>query len=568
MPKSRTSQSRKDKAVYRVDKCPTGIEGFDEILNGGLPCGAPTLFSGGPGCGKTLFGLEFVVRGAERYGESGVFISFEETAEELARNVASCGIDLMKHVRSGKIFVDYIQIDPRQHETAGEYDLEGLFIRLRHAIDKTKAKRIVVDSIESLFSGFSDSHLLRAEIGRLFRWLKQTGITAIITAEKGEGSFTRHGLEEYLADCVIFLDHRVTDEHSVRRLRVIKYRGANHATDEFPFLIDRDGISVMPISSVELDYDAPKTRISSGVDGLDEMFDGGGFYTGSTVLVSGTAGTGKTTLAANFVHAACERGERALYFAFEESPHQIARNMGSIGLTLDRWVKKKLLNFEAVRPTLTGLEGHLMRMLRCVDHIKPNVVVIDPLTNLLSVGRPSEVKAMLTRVIDHFKKREITALFTSLTEGGSPIEATDVGVSSLIDTWLLLRDIETQGERNRGLYVLKSRGMAHSNQIREFLITSEGVRLVDMYVSRDGALVGSARVARETFDREREKYSDTERRALRNRQEQRMKAFEAEIASRRTALIAELEELERNLGIEPPPERAARAAELKHRKRI
>ena len=568
MPKARTSQSRKDNAVYRVDKCPTGIEGLDEILSGGLPCGSPTLFSGGPGCGKTLFGLEFVVRGVERYGENGVFISFEETAEELARNVASCGIDLMKHVRSGKIFVDYIQIDPRQHETAGEYDLEGLFIRLRHAIDSTKAKRIVVDSIEALFSSFGDAHILRAEIGRLFRWLKQAGVTAIITAEKGEGAFTRHGLEEYLADCVIFLDHRVTDEHSVRRLRVIKYRGANHATDEFPFLIDSNGISVMPISSVELDYNAPKTRISSGVAGLDEMFDGGGFYCGSTVLVSGTAGTGKTTLAANFVHAACERGERALYFAFEESPNQIARNMESIGLNLNRWVKKGLLDFEAVRPTLTGLEGHLMRMLRCVDRIKPNVVVIDPLTNLLSVGRPAEVKAMLTRVIDHFKKREITALFTSLTEGGSPIEATDVGVSSLIDTWLLLRDIETQGERNRGLYVLKSRGMAHSNQIREFLITSEGVRLVDMYVSRDGALVGSARVARETFDREREKYSDTERRALRNRQEQRMKAFEAEIASRRTALMAELEELERNLGIEPPPERAARVAELKHRKRI
>jgi circadian clock protein KaiC len=568
MPKARTSQSKKDRLPYKVDKCPTGIEGLDEILSGGLPCGAPTLFSGGPGCGKTLYGLEFVVRGVERYGENGVFLSFEETAEELARNVASCGIDLMRHVRAGNIFVDYIQIDPRQHETAGEYDLEGLFIRLRHAIDKTKAKRVVVDSIESLFSGFSDSHVLRGEIGRLFRWLKQAGITAIITAEKGEGSFTRHGLEEYLADCVIFLDHRVTDEHSVRRLRVIKYRGANHATDEFPFLIDQDGISVMPISAVELDYEAPRTRVSSGVPGLDEMFDGNGFYCGSTVLVSGTAGTGKTTLAANFVNAACARGQKALYFAFEESPSQIMRNMESIGLKMQRWVKKGLLDFEAVRPTLTGLEGHLMRMLRCVDRKKPDVVVIDPLTNLLSVGKPSEVKAMLTRVIDHFKKREITALFTSLTEGGHPIEATDVGVSSLIDTWLLLRDIETQGERNRGLYILKSRGMSHSNQIREFLITSDGVRLVDMYVSRDGALVGSARVARETFDREREKYSDTERRNIRSRQEQRLRAFDAEIAARRAALLSELEDLERTVLMEPPPERAARVAELKHRKRI
>src|SRR4051812_49619874 len=415
MHNKRTSQKSKANLPYQVNRCRTGIDGLDEILSGGLPCGAPTLFSGGPGCGKTLFGLEFVVRGAERYGETGVFVSFEETAEELARNVASCGIDLMSAVKAGKVYVDYIQVDPRQHETAGEYDLEGLFIRLRHAIDAVKAKRIVVDSIESLFSGFSDQHLLRAEIGRLFRWLKQAGITAIITAEKGDGAFTRHGLEEYLADCVIFLDHRVNEEHSVRRLRVIKYRGANHATDEFPFLIDQDGISVMPISSVELKYDAPKTRVSSGVEGLDEMLDGKGFFCGSTVLVSGTAGTGKTTLATNFVNAACARGQKALYFAFEESESQICRNMESIGLHLDRWVKKGTLRFEAVRPTLTGLEGHLMRMLRSVDRYQPEVVVIDPLTNLLAVGRQSEVKAMLTRVIDHLKRNEITAVFTSLT---------------------------------------------------------------------------------------------------------------------------------------------------------
>ena len=559
---------KRDSISKEVDRCPTGIQGLDEILGGGLPKGAPTLFSGGPGCGKTLFGLEFVVRGVEKFGEPGVFISFEETAEELARNVSSIGIDLMKHVRSKKILVDYIQIDPRQSETAGEYDLEGLFIRLRHAIDTTKAKRVVVDSIEALFSGFGDEHLLRAEIGRLFRWLKSTGITAIITAEKGEGSYTRHGLEEYLADCVIFLDHRVTEEHSVRRLRVIKYRGANHATDEFPFLIDQEGISCMPISSVELSYDAPNTRISTGVKGLDEMMGGKGLYRGSTALISGTAGTGKTTLAGNFVNAACGRGERALYFAFEESPSQIIRNMESTSLKLGRWVEKGLLLFDAVRPTSAGLESHLMRMLRCIDKFKPNVVVVDPLTNLLAVGRASEVKSMVTRVIDHLKKHEITAFFTSLTEGGHAIEATDIGVSSLIDTWLLLRDIETQGERNRGLYILKSRGMAHSNQIREFLITKSGVELVDMYVSGNGALVGSARVARETLDRERSKVSESAARRLRQRQEERRQVFDAEIAARRASLTAELEELERLIPTEPPHEQAARLAELKHRKRI
>jgi circadian clock protein KaiC len=551
-----------------IERCPTGIRGLDEILGGGLPRGCPTIFSGGPGCGKTIFGLEFVVRGLENFDEPGVFISFEETAEELARNVSSIGIDLMKHVRAKKIVVDYIQIEPRQSETAGDYNLEGLFIRLRHAIKAANAKRIVVDSIEALFSGFSDAHLLRAEIGRLFRWLKESGITAIITAEKGEGSFTRHGLEEYLADCVIFLDHRVTDEHSVRRLRVIKYRGANHATNEFPFLIDSGGISCMPISSVELAYKAPRKRVSTGVAGLDEMLGGKGFFCGSSVLISGTAGTGKTTLAANFVNAACERGERALYFAFEESPDQITRNMESVGLDLKRWVNKGLLKFEAVRPTFSGLESHLMRMLRVVERFNPGVVVIDPLTNLLAVGAPAEVKNMIMRVIDHLKKHEITAFFTSLTEGGAPIEATDIGVSSLIDTWLLLRDIETQGERNRGLYILKSRGMPHSNQIREFLITSSGVELVDMYVSRDGALVGSARVARETLDRERIKVSQSAERRLRQQQEERRRAFEADIAARRSALTAELEELERLIPIEPSYERAARVAELKHRKRI
>jgi len=551
-----------------VQRCATGISGLDEILGGGLPKGCPTLFSGGPGCGKTLFGLEFVTRGVERFDEPGVFISFEETAEELARNVASMGIDLMRHVKSKKIFVDYIQIDPRASEAAGEYDLEGLFIRLRHAIATTKAKRIVVDSIEALFAGFSDAHILRAEIGRLFRWLKSTGITAIITAEKGDGAFTRNGLEEYLADCVIFLDHRVRDEHSVRRLRVVKYRGAKHATDEFPFLIDASGISVLPVSSVELDYIAPTTRVSTGVPGLDEMFEGGGVYCGSSLLVSGTAGTGKTTLAANFVESACRKGERALYFAFEESPSQIARNMKSVGLDLERWRRKKLLLFDAVRPTYAGLESHLMRMIRTVEEFKPGFVVVDPLTNLLSVGRVMEVKAMLLRFIDHLKKNQITGLFTSLTEGGSPLEGTDVGVSSLIDTWLLLRDIETQGERNRGLYILKSRGMGHSNQIREFLITSKGVKLVDMYVSKDGALVGSARVARETMDRERERSWTLAQQRLRAWQEQRRKAFEAEIANSHAAMLADIAELENRAASEPLFEKAARIAELKHRKRI
>jgi circadian clock protein KaiC len=460
-----------------LPKARTGIDGLDEITGGGLPKGRPTLVCGGPGCGKTLLAMEFLVRGATQFGEPGVFVTFEETGEELAENVRSLGFDLDALVADKKLAIDHVRVERAEIEETGEYDLEGLFLRLGFAIDSVGAKRVVLDTIESLFGGFTNEALLRSELRRLFRFLKDKGVTAVITGERGERSYTRQGLEEYVSDCVILLDHRVNEQVSTRRLRVVKYRGSVHGTNEYPFLIDAAGFSVLPLSSLQLDHAVSNERVSSGVPALDEMLDGKGYYRGTSVLVSGTAGTGKTSIAAHFAHETARRGERCLYLAFEESPQQLIRNMQSIGLDLGPAVKKGLLKLHSARPTLHGLEMHLVQIHKMVAQFDPAAVVIDPISNFINTSTAIETQSMLLRLIDFLKSRQITALFTHLTSGNSVIEATDVGVSSLIDTWLLVRDIETGHERIRGLYVLKSRGMPHSNQIREFRLTSRGIEL-------------------------------------------------------------------------------------------
>ena len=450
-------------------KTPTGITGLDEITNGGFPQGRPTLICGSAGSGKTLLAMEFLVRGATQHGEPGVFMCFEENEAELIKNVASLGFDLQHLVAQKKIALDYVRIERSEIQETGEYDLEGLFVRLACAIESVGAKRVVLDTVEALFAGLPNEAILRAELRRLFRWLKDKGVTAIITGERGDGTLTRHGLEEYVADCVIVLDHRVINQISTRRLRVVKYRGSLHGTNEYPFLISSTGISVLPITSMGLAHPAPTQRISTGVPRLDAMFGGKGYFRGASVLISGTAGSGKTTLAAAFAQAACQRGERVLYFAFEESQDQILRNMRSVGIALAPWVEKGLLQFHAVRPNLQGLEMHLLDIHDRVRAFKPRVVLIDPVTNLISVGEQLEVRSMLTRLIDYFKVQQITTLFTSLTNADNSPEQSEVGVSSLMDTWLLVRNLEQSGERNRALYVLKSRGMPHSNQVREFV---------------------------------------------------------------------------------------------------
>lgn len=477
-----------------LEKSLTGITGFDQITLGGLPKGRPSLVCGGPGSGKTLFGMEFIANGAQRFGEPGVIMTFEEKATELSVNVASLGLDLDQLQAEGKVKIDYVHIDKAEIEETGEYDLSGLFIRLNHAIDSLKAKRVVLDTIENLFSGLSNEGILRSEIRKLFQWLKDKGVTTVITGEKGVSTLTRQGLEEYVSDCVILLDHRVINQVSTRLLRVVKYRGTFHGTNEYPFLIDEEGISVLPITSLELNHPVSTDKISSGIPTLDEMFgDGKGFFRGSSILISGTAGTGKTSIAASFAHAACMRKERVLFLAFEESPQQIIRNMKSVGMNLQKHIDRKLLRFRAARPTLHGLEMHLVRIHKEITTFHPSVVVLDPVTNLVTIGTVSEVKSMLIRLIDFLQANQITVLFTALTYDNPIAEQTDEGVSSLVDAWIAVRDMESNGERNRGLYILKSRGMKHSNQVREFIITDDGLKLVDVYLGPDGVLVGSAR---------------------------------------------------------------------------
>ena len=517
--------------LQHLDKCPTGIRGFDDLSNGGLPRGRPTLLCGGPGCGKTLFAMEFLARGAMQFKEPGVFFTFEETPGDLAKNFLSLGIDVNNMIRRGLMAVDHVHIDRSEIEETGEYDLEGLFIRLSHAIDSVGAKRVVLDTIEVLFSGLSNTAILRSELRRLFKWLRDKGMTAVVTGESGEKTLTRYGLEEYVADCVILLDFRVQEQISTRRLRIIKYRGSSHAADEYPFLIERDGISVLPISSLGLNYPVSRERISSGIPRLDHMLGGKGFYRGSTVLVSGSAGTGKSSIASYFVEAACRRGEKSLYVTFEESPQQIIRNMKSIGLRLDPYVNKGLMKYYAVRPSYCGLEMHLVAIYQTVKEFRPKVVVVDPISNLSSVGSKTEIKSMLTRLIDYLKMQRITGMLTDLTHSGDPSAMTSEDISSLVDTWILLRDIEIAGERNRGIYILKSRGMAHSNQIREFVMSDRGVDLLDVYLGPSGVLTGSARAAMEAKERAEEAASrDLAQRGIR-KQEQKRKALEAQIAA-------------------------------------
>ncbi len=483
-----------------LPKSPTSIQGLDEITGGGLPKGRPTLVCGGAGCGKTLFAMEFLVRGATQHNEPGVFISFEETEKELTANVASLGFDLDSLVERKKIWLEHIHIERSEIEQSGEYDLEGLFIRVHHAIESIGAKRVVLDTIESLFSGLPNPLILRAELRRLLNWLKRKGVTTIITAERGEGTLTRQGLEEYVSDCVILLDHRVNDQSSIRRLRIVKYRGSTHGTNEYPFLIDEDGFSVLPVTSLGLNYSSSAERISTGIPRLDTMLSGKGYFRSSTMLVSGTAGTGKTSIAAQFAEAACKRGERVLFFTFEESPSQLMRNMLSIGIDLEPWVKKGLLQFHATRPTLYGLENHLTTSIKLINKFEPNIVIVDPINGFMVGENQTEVKTMLLRLVDFLKMKQLTAFFTSLTSETENLSIPDVDISSLIDTWLLVRDLEIGGERNRGLYVLKSRGMAHSNQIREFRLTNHGIELLDVYVGSEGVLTGSARLSQETKD--------------------------------------------------------------------
>ncbi|MFT5590855.1 MAG: circadian clock protein KaiC [Bradyrhizobium sp.] len=513
----------------QLPKAPTGIQGLDEITGGGLPKGRPTLVCGSAGCGKTLLAMEFLVRGAVEFDEPGVFMAFEETTKDLTLNVASLGFNLDSLIADKKMVLDFIYVERSEIEETGEYNLDGLFIRLGQSIDAIGAKRVVLDTIESLFAGLPNPSILRAELRRLFRWLKEKGVTAVITGERGDETLTRQGLEEYVSDCVILLDHRVSDQTSSRRLRVVKYRGSTHGTNEYPFLIDEDGISVLPVTSLGLQHVVTTDRIPTGIARLDAMLGGKGFFRGSSVLVSGTAGTGKSSICAHFVDAACRRGERALYFSFEESPSQIMRNMHSIGIDLEHWVNQGLLRFQATRPAFAGLEMQLTMMHKATVSFDPQVVVVDPLNGFIIGSNSTEVKSMLTRLADFLKTKQISGMFSQLISSGKAQGDDDMAVSSMIDTWLLLRGIEIGGERNRGLSIIKSRGMAHSNQVRECLLTDHGVELCEVYVGAGGVLTGTARRAQEAQEL-----------ALKLTRQQEIERKQIELAASRRALEAQI----------------------------
>lgn len=537
--------SRRAAAAAGLAKAPSGIDGLDDVTGGGLPAGRPSLICGSAGCGKTLFAATFLYKGASEHDEPGVFISFEERPDDLIKNVTSLGYDLERLIADNKLVIDHIHLERTQIEEAGEYDLEGLFIRLGFAIDSIGAKRVVLDTIETLFAGLTNAAILRSELRRLFEWLKDKGVTAIVTGERGDGQLTRHGLEEYVSDCVILLDNRVHDQITTRRLRVVKYRGSSHGTNEYPFLIDDQGVTVMPITSAGLDYAASADRVSSGIPDLDAMLEGKGFFRGSSILVSGMAGSGKSTAAAHFADAVCREGERCIFFAMEESPQQIVRNMRSIGLDLQSWVDQKRLRFVARRPSLWGLETHLAAMHREIERFAPAAVVIDPLSSLVGAGEAGDVHAMVLRLVDALKSKQVTALFTNLTHGNLDEARTDITISSLMDSWLLLYNREKNGEHNRQLYLLKSRGMAHSNQVREFLLTGDGIRLRDVYLGPEGVLTGSARLAQEAREEANRlaRQQDIERR---NRDlARKRRQIEAQVEALRAELAREEEETAR-----------------------
>lgn len=530
----------------RLPKAPTGIDGLDEITEGGLPLGRPTLVCGSAGCGKTLIAIEFLVRGIQAFGEPGVLMTFEETADELAANVASLGFDLPALQAQKLLRLDHVHVERSEMEETGVYDLEGLFIRLGHAIDSIGAKRVVLDTVEALFSSFPNQAVLRSEIRRLFRWLKDKGVTTVITAERGEGTLTRQGLEEYVSDCVILLDNRVIDQITTRRLRIVKYRGSTHGTNEYPYLITEDGISVLPVTSLQLKHKVSNQIVSSGIPALDEMFSRHGFYEGSSILITGTAGTAKTTLASSFAHAMCRQGKKCLFFAFEESPQQLVRNMKSVGMDLEPALADGLLHIEAARPTLNGLERHLVTIHKLIGQFQPDAVVIDPVSNLISVGNMAEVRSMLTRLIDYLKVKGITAFFTSLVSGrNAQQDVAEEGVTSLVDTWISVRDLEGIGERNRGLSILKSRGMAHSNQVREFIVTEHGIRLLDVVIGPGGIVTGTSRLTQK-MQAEAQAMADQQELNRRDRElERKRRVLEATIANLRTEFESVEEELRR-----------------------
>ena len=533
-----------DSQMEILKKVPSGIPGFDDITNGGLPCERSTLVCGDAGAGKTMFGMQFLIEGVTEQQEPGVFVAFEESEPDLKKNVASLGWDLDFLCRQKKIAVEAMHISSDEMIQAGQFDLEGLFIRLDAAIRDVGAQRIVLDTVETLFGLFTDAHIVRAEFRRLLWWLKDRGITGVVTAERGHEGLTRFGIEEYVSDCVVDLSQTMHGQTTRRHLRILKFRGSGHGTNAYPFLIGRRGIHLFAVTELGLDYPVSKERISSGISRLDEMLGGKGFYRASSILLSGTAGTGKSSVNASFVDAACDRGEKAVYISYEESKAQIIRNMESIGIDLHKWQESGLLRFHTARVTTYGLEEHFFVIKELIEQNPPDVVVIDPVSNLLQMGSSEEVKNLLTRLIDLLKSRGITTVVTELITDGNPMEGTNTDISSLMDAWILLRAVESSGERNRVLYVLKSRGMSHSHQVREFVLSDAGISLMDVYAGPAGLITGTARYTQEAQEEAEHKRRLEEIERKRKELERKRRVREARRKEIEAQFQGEEEELE------------------------
>jgi len=495
MRSTRVSKSKTNN--YKFLKCLTGIQGLDEITSGGIPKNRTTLLLGNTGSGKTILAMEFLVNGIEMYSEPGVFMAFEEKKDELVMNVKSLGYDLEKYIKKNKIYIEQVLINPDEMRETGMYDLEGLFVRLEQAIYKVNAKRVVLDSMDTLFHGL-DYKILRSEFLRLLSWLKKREVSVIITSEIGDHFLTREGVEEYVADCVIMLDNRATNQISTRRLKIVKYRGSIHGNNEYPFTIDENGISVYPIIGEAYQQESSSKRIMSGIEDLDEMLGKKGYYEGSSILISGTAGTGKTSIAASFALSVCKDNKRCLFCAFEEAPNQIKRNMGSIGLRLEPMVKSGILTFYYARPTLQNLELHFLAIKKIIVEINPSVVLLDPITNLMTEGPNSDIRSMLTRFVDFLKTKRITVLFTAaITVGSIERNPSDEGISSMVDTWLMVQEIELDAKRTRSLCVMKSRGMEHSSEVHKFIISSKGIKLLPIVTDKKEIKLNERRSAKE-----------------------------------------------------------------------
>ena len=467
-------------SITKLPKSLTGIQGLDDITYGGIPQNRPTLLVGSIGTGKTIFAMEYIINGITMFNEPGVFMTFEEQTDELQINVTSMGYNLSKLIADNKIYLEHLHIDHREIQATGKYDIEGLFIRIEMAIEKVKAKRIVLDALDTLFIGL-DSQILRSEIKRLFFWLKEKKVTAIITSEVGDIFLTRLGFEEVVADCVIELNNRLNNQISTRRLRIVKYRGSYHSTNEYPFMIDHKGITIFPIISEAPQIIVSNERISSGIKQIDEMLDGRGFYVGSSILVSGSAGTGKSSIAASFIKDVCEKKGTALYCAFEEAPNQIKRNMASIGIFLEPYEKSGNLHFYYSRPTLQTLELHFIAIKKLIKQINPSVVILDPITNLMIENINSDIRTMLTRFVDYLKMEQITVLLTAtLTVSSLELIQSNEGISSMVDTCIMIQEKNIIDSRRRTLYIMKSRGICNSKKEVEFIITSEGISIAPL----------------------------------------------------------------------------------------